>query len=130
MSDVPPSEPDLDAVAASIRADSSDIGIFFQVLGAKLHDSMPGAVELEREGGLFKKEHPIKRIVVHAGDDIFEAEMRHGAIACRHSHAVRGITLRSEEPGLDQWLRALVGVLAVQAQSNAQASAALRSLVT
>ena len=87
MSDVPPSEPDLDALAASIRADSSDIGIFFQVLGGKLHDSMPGAVELEREGGLFKKEHPIKRIVVHAGDDIFEAEIDRKSTRLNSSHS-------------------------------------------
>jgi len=130
MSDVPSSEPDLDALTASLRADASDIGVFFQVLGGKLVDTMPGAVELEREGGLFKKDHPIKRIVVHAGDDLFEAELRHGAVMCRHAHAVRGITLRSEETGLDQWLRTLVGALAGQAQSSAQASAALRSLVT
>jgi hypothetical protein len=130
MSDVPSSEPDLDVLAASLRADASDIGVFFQVLGGKLLDSMPGGVELAREGGLFKKDHPIKKIVVRAGDDVFEAELRQGAVGCRHAHAVRGITLRSEEMGLDQWLRALVGVLAGQAQSSAQASAALRSLVT
>jgi len=80
-------------------------------------------VELEREGGLFKKDHPIKKIVVRAGDDVFEAELRHGAVSCRHAHAVRGITLRSEETGFEQWLRALVGALASQAQSSAQASA-------
>jgi len=130
MSDVPPSEPDLDILAASLRADASDVGVFFQVLGGKLLDSMPGAGEREREGGLFKKDHPIRRIVVRAGDDIFEAELRHGVVSCRHSHAVRGITLRSEETGFDPWLRALVGVLANQAQSSAQASAALRALVT
>lgn len=130
MSDVPPPAQDLDALAASLRADGSDIAVFFQVLGGKLLDAMPGAVEVEREGGLFKKEHPIRRIVVHAGDDLFEAEMKRGTIACRHAHAVRGITLRSEETGLDAWLRALVGVLASTAQSSAEASAALRSLVT
>ncbi|MGH7721823.1 MAG: hypothetical protein ACRENL_03165 [Candidatus Dormibacteria bacterium] len=130
MSEVPSSDPDLDSLAASLRADASDIGVFFQVLGGKLADSMPGAVELDREGGLFKKDHPIRKIVVRAGDDVFEAQLRDGAISCRHAHAVRGITLRSEETGLDSWLRALLGVLAGQAQNSAQASAALRSLVT
>jgi hypothetical protein len=129
MSDVPSSVPDLDVLAASLRADASDIGVFFQVLGGKLLASMPGAVELEREGGLFKKVHPIKRIVVRAGDDRFEAELQSGAVSCRHAHAVRGFAL-SEETGVDQWLRALVGVLASQAQSSAQATAVLRSLVT
>jgi hypothetical protein len=129
MSDVPSSVPDLDVLAASLRADASDIGIFFQVLGGKLLGSMPGAVELEREGGLFTKVHPIKRIVVRAGDELFEAELQRGAVSYRHAHVVRGFAL-SEETGLDQWLRALVGVLATRAQRSAQASAELRSLVT
>src|SRR4029077_21006682 len=124
MPDMPQPETDLDAIAASLRSDSSDITVFFQVLGAKLAESMPGSVKLEREGGMFKKQHPIKRITVTAGEDVFEAALDVGTIACRHSHAVRGITLRSEELALDAWLRALVGALAVQAQSSAQASAA------
>jgi hypothetical protein len=130
MSDVPPQEQDLDVLAASLRADASDIGVFFQVLGGKLLDAMPGAVQVTRQGGLFKKDHPIVRIVVHAGEDVFDAEMTHGTLRCRHSHAVRGITLRSEDMGLDAWLRALVGALAVTAQSSSAANAALRSLVT
>ncbi|MBJ7609191.1 MAG: hypothetical protein JF887_07130 [Candidatus Dormibacteraeota bacterium] len=130
MSDLPPQEQDLDALAASLRADASDIGVFFQVLAAKLSDAMPGAVDLEREGGLFKKDHPVKKISLRAGDDVFEAELRHGAVASRHAHAVRGITLRSEELDFQAWLRALLGVLQSRAQSSAEASAALRSLVT
>jgi len=79
MSDVPSSVPDFDVLAASLRADARDIGVFFQVLGGKLLSSMPGAVELERESGLFKKVHPIKRIVVRAGTyevDVSLAEAR------------------------------------------------------
>jgi hypothetical protein len=129
MSDVPSSVPDLDVLAASLRADASDIGIFFQVLGGKLLGAMPGAVEVEREGGLFKKVHPIRRIVVRAGDDLFEAQLERGAVNCRHAYAVRGFAF-SEETGVDQWLRALADVLANQAQSSAHASAALRSLLS
>jgi hypothetical protein len=125
-----PQDQDLDALAASLRADASDIGVFFQVLAARLNDSMPGGVTLEREGGLFKKDHPVKKITVRAGDDVFEAEFRGGAVAARHAHAVRGITLRSEELDFQGWLRALLGVLQTRAQSSAEASAALRGLVT
>ncbi len=130
MTDVPPQEQDLDALAASLRADASDIGVFFQVLAAKLSDAMPATVDLEREGGLFKKDHPVKKIIVRAGDDVFDAELRHGSVAARHAHAVRGITLRSEELDFQAWLRALLGVLQSRAQSSAEASVALRSLVT
>lgn len=130
MTDVPGSGMDIDSLAASLRADGSDIGVFFQVLATKLSGAMPSAVELERQGGLFKKDHPVKRIVVRAADDVFEAELHDGAVTARHSHAVRGITLRSEELDLQAWVRALLAVLEVRAQSSAEASAALRALVT
>jgi hypothetical protein len=130
MSDVSPQDQDLDTIAASMRLDASDIGVFFQVLATRLCDSMPGIVNLEREGGFFKKEHPVRKITVRAGEDIFEAEFRGGTVLAKHAHAVRGITLRSEELDFQAWLRALLGVLQIRAQSNAEASAALRALVT
>ena len=91
---------------------------------------MPGSVELERERGLFKKDHPVRKLTVRAGDDVFEAELRQGTVAARHAHAVRGITLRSEELEFQAWLRALLGALQTRARSSADANAALRSLVT
>jgi hypothetical protein len=130
MTDVPPQEQDLDALAASLRLDASDTAVFFQVLATRLQDSMPGIVTLVREGGLFKKDHPVRKIGVRAGDDLFEAELHGGAVIARHAHAVRGITLRSEELDFQAWVRALLGVLQTRAQSSAEASAALRSLVT
>lgn len=130
MTDATPPEADLDTVVASLRADASDITVFFQVLAAKLAGSMPGEVQLEREGGMFKKDHPVRRITVTAGDDVLEAELRHGTITAQHAHAVRGIRLRTEQLGFDAWLRRLVEVLSRQSQSSAAASAALRALVT
>lgn len=130
MSDAVPPGSDLDSVVASLRADAADINVFFQVLASKLVDSMPGEVRLEREGGMFRKDHPVKRITVTAGDDVLEAELRHGSISAQHAHAVRGIRLRTEQLGFDAWLQRLVEVLGRQSQSSAAASAALRSLVT
>jgi hypothetical protein len=130
MTDMTPPEQDIDALAASIHADAGDLGVFFQVLAAKLSDAMPGIVDLERERGLFKKDRPVRKLTVRAGDDVFEAELRQGAVATRHSHAVRGITLRSEEMDFQAWLRALLGALQTRARSSADANAALRSLVT
>jgi len=130
VSDATPPDADLDAVVATLHADAADVTVFFQVLATKLSDSMGGAVQLEREGGMFKKDHPVKRITVNAGDDVLEAELKHGAITAQHAHAVRGIRLRTEQLGFDEWLRRLVEVLSRQSQSSAAASAALRSLVT
>lgn len=130
MTDLPPQEQDLDVLTAALRLDASDIGVFFQVLATRLNDSMPGMVTLARDGGFLKKDHPIKQITVRAGEDVFEAQLRAGAVVARHSHAVRGIVLRTEELDFEAWLRALLDVLRTRAQTNAEASAALRALVT
>ena len=130
MSDAPPPEPDLDSVAASLHMDAADIAVFFQVFSGKLLDTVPGAVQVQREGGLFKKDHPIRKITVRTGEDVFEAELSRGSVACRHAHAVRGIVLRSEDLGFEAWRRALVVVLGTQAQVSSEALAGLRSEVT
>jgi hypothetical protein len=130
VSETTPPEPDLDSVAASLHLDAADIGVYFQVFAAKLLATVPGMVEVQREGGMFKKDHPIRRITVRAGEDVFDAELKRGVVACRHAHAVRGIVLRSEELGFDAWRRALVQVLSTQAQVSAQAVEGLRSEVT
>jgi hypothetical protein len=130
MNDAPPPEPDLDSVAASLHMDAADIAVFFQVFCGKLLDTVPGAVVVQREGGLFKKDHPIRKITVRAGEDVFEAELSRGSVACRHAHAVRGIVLRSEDLGFEAWRRALVAVLGTQAQVSSDALAGLRSEVT
>jgi hypothetical protein len=130
VTDARPPESDLDSVAASLHLDAADIGVFFQVFSSKLLATVPGMVEVQREGGLFKKEHPVRKITVRAGEDVFDAELSRGAVVCHHSHAVRGIVLRSEEMSFDAWRRALVDVLGQQAQLSAQAVSALRSEVT
>ena len=131
MPEAPLPLPDLDTIAASLHADAADTGIFFQVLCTKLLAAMPSSVEVQREGGLFKKDHPgVKKIVVRAGEDVFEAELKQGTVACRHQHAVRGIVLHSDELGFDAWLSELVNALGRHAEVSSAASAALRSLVT
>jgi hypothetical protein len=123
--------PDLDSIAASLHADAADTGIFFQVLCTKLLATMPGSVEVQRDGGMFrKKDAAARRIVVHAGDDVFEAELQQGTVTCRRQHAVRGIVLHSDEMGFDAWLTELVNALGRHAEVSSAASAALRSLVT
>jgi len=135
MMEVPPPAREIDAVMASLRADASDITVFFQVLSAKLQAAIPESVELERTKGIFKRRRnrPVRRIVIHAGDDLFEAEMHQGTVTCRQNHIVHGIgggMPFSKELSFDEWLRGLFEHLALRAQTNAAVSTALRSLVT
>lgn len=133
MSDLPPPEADLSALAASLQSDARDSTVFFRVLCATLEGALPAATTVEREHSLFKSKRQAQKVSVHLGDDTFEAELRQGGVACRHIHAVHGVgggLPYSKELGMDEWLTALLAGVAQDAQVSAAATAALRSLTT
>lgn len=128
----PAAEPDpagigFDMVAASIRADASELGTFLNVLGRKLLDALPGQVTCERERKLFRETDRVKRIEVTLDDLRFE--LAEGGTAWI-SHVVRGMRLRSDEVGLDEWIERLSRKLTEFAAKNAKSREAIASLLT
>ena len=59
-----PSGPDFDLLASSIRSDSGDLRTYLDVVAGKLADSLPGSVRVEREGGLFARQHRVNRVTL------------------------------------------------------------------
>jgi hypothetical protein len=118
-----------DMVAAAIRADAADTRTFMEALAVKLEEALPGQVAIEREGGLFQKEHRVKRISVDLQDRHYELERIHSGVEARTAHQVRGIKLKTDVVPLPEWIDTLARHLATYAESNAQARAALARLV-
>jgi hypothetical protein len=117
-------------VAASIRADASDLKTFMDVLAVKLEQALPGMVYVEREGGLFKKERKVKLIRIQLDDKLYDLVRAGHGLEARLSHQVRGITLKNEVMNLDTWITELSRHLSRHAASSAEARAALERLVT
>jgi hypothetical protein len=117
-------------VAASIRADASDLKTFMDVLAVKLEQALPGMVHVEREGGLFKKERKVKLIRIQLEDKLYDLARAGAGLEARLSHQVRGITLKNEVMNLDTWITELSHHLSRHAASSAEARAALERLVT
>lgn len=133
MSDAPPPALDLDALAASLQADERDATVFFRVLCEKLLDALPESTDVERARSVFKNRRLAHSVTVRLEDETFEADLGPSGVTCRHSHAVHGVgggLPWSKQVSVDEWLRSLVATVAEQAQTNAQAAAALRTLVT
>src|SRR5277367_2323048 len=107
---------DFDLVAASLRADSSDLEHFVEALAVKLTGSFPGHVQVERRRGLKPGPRPVTKISALLGDDGFELEHAAGVVVCRRRAVVRGIALRSEELELGPWLDALSRALVAEAE--------------
>ena len=127
MSDLGPLNDEIDTLMGSLRAESRDIRVFFQVFAAKLLAALPDAVEIEREGSLFTRRRPIRSITVRAGDDILEAEMTREGLVCREVQVLNGLT---DEISFEAWMRVLAASLRQKARSTAEASAVLRALLT
>jgi hypothetical protein len=127
VSDLAPLNDEIDTLMGSLRAESRDIRVFFQVFAAKLLAALPDAVEIEREGSLFTRRRPIRSITVRAGDDILEAEMTREGLVCREVQVLNGLT---DEISFEAWMRVLAASLRQKARSTAEASAVLRALLT
>ena len=96
-----------DLLAASLRADASDVRAFVEALGVKLSESFPSKVNLERKGGRFGGAQRVRRIAVRLGDSEYELVNDDGEVSCVRRVVVRGIALRTEQLSLEQWIDAL-----------------------
>ncbi|HUY96626.1 MAG TPA: hypothetical protein VMW47_03230 [Verrucomicrobiae bacterium] len=128
--DVTGGVPEFDRVAASLRADASDLATFLEVLAHKLADALPGGVQVERAGGPFRKPKRVVRLRCDLGDERFQLARQATGLEAVRTQVVRGIALKSEVVTLDAWIDALSAALARSAASNAAASMALSRLVT
>ena len=121
---------DFELLAASLRADAGDTRAFVEALARKLEGALPHRVRVERGGGLFARNHDVQRIQVQLGEWAYELLPGPGsAMDARRTHTVRGVALKSEQVGLDEWIETLSAELADLARHSAQDHAALRRLL-
>jgi hypothetical protein len=122
---------EFDLFAASLRADASDAAAFLEALATKLGGALPQRTQIERGGGLFSRAHPVRRIAVRLGEWEYALVAEPGgSLDSSRTHAVRGITLKSEPLALDQWIEELSADLAELARTSLQDQTALRRLLT
>jgi hypothetical protein len=125
------SEPgiDIDLLAASLRADSSDLGAFVEALAVKLEEAVPGAVRIERRrSGMFGPKL-VTRIALDAGDQRLELRTEGARIDTRAARVSGGIVIKNEALPTDRWLRALGEALAVEAGRSQATRQALERLL-
>ena len=109
-----------DLLAASIRADTADLRTYLDVVGAKLADALPGSVTVERDGGLFARDHRVRKVTLRLEGRIFRLEWT-------GSDLVAGID--AGQVPLARWSETLAELLSDHAHSESQARAAMDSLV-
>jgi hypothetical protein len=121
---------DLDLLAASLRADSSDLSAFVEGLAAKLEEAVPGRTRVERRrDGMFGPK-AVRRITVDLGDRRLELRHEGGAVQTNCSRLSGGIVLKSEAFEADDWLAVLSEALAAEARRSETTRKALERLLT
>jgi hypothetical protein len=120
---------DLDLLAASLRADQSDVRAFVEALAAKLEQAVPGAARIERgREGLFGPKL-VRRIALDAGDTRLELTVSAGAVHTRCARLSGGIALKWDTLDIDAWLVQLGQALAAQANRSETTRQALERLL-
>ena len=127
--DASDAELDVDLLAASLRADASDLATFTEVLAVKLGEALPGGVDVERgREGLFGPKH-VRAVAVSLDDQRFALRLERGGVTTSCARLSGGIVLKTEPVDTDEWLRRLSAALAAQAQRSQITRQALERLL-
>jgi hypothetical protein len=127
--------PDVDRLAAALRADSADLDIYARVLTTSLADALPAnMVEIARDQSLRDRlagrPGVVRSVRVSLGDLSIElATDRSGVPVARAARAVRGVVISSKPISVEEWTRLLAAGLAERAQESGAARAALSRLL-
>ncbi len=125
-----PEEPfDIDLLAASLRADTSEIGSFVEAVAAKLEVAVPGSVSVERRRDGLMGPKRVMRVILDAGDQRLELVRAGGGVQARCSRLSGGIVLKSEIVETDAWLAALGAALAAEARRSQTTRQALERML-
>ncbi|MBO0773380.1 MAG: hypothetical protein J2P35_18150 [Actinobacteria bacterium] len=124
----------LDMVAAALRADSADVGVYARVLTESLGGALPaGWVTVDRERSVSDRMRgrpgQVSKITVRLGEQVLTLTMQGGKPVAEICREVRGVVLSRQPVGVHQWAGELARALVAQAEQNAQAAQALRKLV-
>ena len=121
---------DLDLLAASLRADSSDLNAFVESLAAKLEEAVPGRVRVERRrSGMFGQK-AVRSVSVDLGDRRLELRADGGAVQTRCAKLSGGIVLKNDALETNAWLAMLSDALAAEANRSEATRKALERLLT
>jgi hypothetical protein len=120
---------DLDLLAASLRADSSDLSAFVESLAAKLEDAVPGRVQVQRRRtGMFGPK-AVRSLSVDLADQRLELRAEGRGVETRWARLSGGIVLKNEAVDSEAWLAMLSEALGAEARRSETTRKALERLL-
>lgn len=123
------SSPDLDLVAAALRADLGDIAAFVEGLAVRLERALPGLVQVKRARSGFRGPKLVSEIVLDTGDERLQLQRDGGRLQTARARLSGGIVIKNEALDVDAWLAALTAAVSAQAAHSERTRQALQQLV-
>ena len=120
---------ELDLLAASLRADLTDLNAFVEGLAVKLEEALPAVVKVERVKQGFRGPKLVRRIAVDAGGDRLELRRDGSRVETLRARTSGGIVLKTEAVDVDSWLEAISAAIAAEAQRSERTRQALQRLL-
>lgn len=129
-----PQLPDVEQLAAVLRADTSDLDSYHRVLSSSIGDLLPeGLVEVDRQRTMSDRvagrPGTATAIRLHLGDRTLKLVAHRGRLVATIAQDVRGVTISRKEVPVSEWVQALAVYLAALAADNASAREALGRLL-
>jgi hypothetical protein len=119
---------DFELLAASLRSDTRDLAVFLDVLASKLEGALPQRTRVSRRG-MFARRKQVARIEVELGEERYVLRSDGGALEARRAKAVRGVVLKNELLGLEEWVESLARAIATEARMSEHGRLALERLL-
>jgi hypothetical protein len=121
---------EFDMGAAWFRRANSDMKAFLEGLAVRLEGALPGRVTVDRKrDGLFSRESHVARIDITLDNSLYSIEANRGHATARRSKIVRGITIKSEQVPIPEWLNGLIAEIRALGELAGGAHAALHDFL-
>jgi hypothetical protein len=120
---------DMDLLAASLRADSSDVNAYVESLAARLESALPGRVRVYRWRDRMFGPKRVRKMAIDLGDQRLELKYEGGGLEASCARLSGGIVLKSEAVPTDAWLAMLGEALANEAERSETTRKALERLL-
>ena len=118
---------DFELLAASLRADSRDLDAFLEVLASKLSAAFPDSTRVERKG--FRGGGRVRVVDVELAEHRYRLVRASTGAKSSRLRTVRGIVLKNEELGLDEWIESIARELSEAAEQSERGRLALERLL-
>ena len=116
-------------LAASLRADSSDLGAYVGSLAGSLEEALPGRVRVYRWRDRMFGPKQVRKVVLDLGDRRLELRYDGAGLQTSCARLSGGIVLKSEMLETDAWLEVLSEALAAEARRSETTRKALERLL-